>query len=215
MLKRMLAISVIFSVATYCSEYNPTNFRISIEQKDLVGATARNVALNFHMSNRHLGEESEYAAKVYMYYPPLYIIIGNRRKYIRSIKFELYKEKSSDYYTITYEIQMLFDSVFSKSNIRSKAYNVSIKNSKANDILKNTPYLRKDDLGRFGEQGAYFSDLAMMTVPRNLQMLKDCVKLLNMVLPNDRKIMFDKDDLNIKYPSWFSKLTWRRKILGL
>ena len=47
---------------------------------------------------------------------------------------------------------------------------------------------------------------------KNLQTLKSFIELFNIV---GVKLIYDSKDLDAKYPSWLSAITWRRKILGL
>jgi hypothetical protein len=208
MFKHVLGISFIFSVATYCSEYNPTNFGITVKQEKCAGNREINLPIS-HL--RFYGSELDYAIKVDMKYPPLYAMIDGKKKYVKGLRFELYKEKDIDSYYITYSIDFLRDSFFQSTLFMAMSFNAPIAENKVRSVFVKAPRLNERNPVL---DGWYLPNLSFI-ISENLQFLTGVVELLNMVLLEDRTLVLDTNDLVVKEPSLLSLATWRRKLLGL
>lgn len=208
MFKFVSILSMCCVVIINCTPYNPTNFKLSVKQEKCAG----NRDIELPRSRHHFfGNELDYAVTVEMKYPPLYVVIDNDKKYVQQLEFELYKEKDTDSYYITYSIDILRDSFFQSMNYIAMSWNVPIEKSTVNAILAKTPRLNERNPQL---HGWYLPHLSFLT-DENLQVFRACVEILNTVLPRDRKLNFDNKDLDAQYTSWLSAKTWRRKILGL
>ena len=105
----IVAINILGASVAYCTEYNPTNFKITVKTRKCAGTRSINLPMSKHL---FFGSELDYAIKVDMKYPPLYILVDNEKKYVKRIKFELYKETELDSYSFTYDVDILRDSFF-------------------------------------------------------------------------------------------------------